>query len=165
MKAHNMNHWRFLTDFLSFRVIPPLRTEDAEAIRSPQKPKNASQKAELKSNGASKPDQTPSMGPTGPAHHDPFGPRFQDDPANLLSEVRPFDVFQQRIEEIAQEIDRLRNNRIKAVNDLSREGIAGHSVRDATVRIIFLTQSEDRESLLSTSIYAAHLKEHIKKLE
>src|SRR5213596_1451486 len=49
MKAHNMNHWRYLTDFLSFRVIPPLRTEDVEAIRSPQKPENANQKVAPKS--------------------------------------------------------------------------------------------------------------------
>src|SRR5438874_4492488 len=66
MKAHNMNHWRFLTDFLSFRVISPLRAEDVEVIRSPQKSKNANQKAALKSNGASKPAQTPSMAPLGP---------------------------------------------------------------------------------------------------
>ena len=72
MKAHNMNHWRHLTDFLSFRVIPPLRTEDVEAIRSQQKPENAKQKAAPKSKGASKPDPTTSMGPTGPAHHDLF---------------------------------------------------------------------------------------------
>src|SRR5204863_5148151 len=63
------------------------------------------------------------------------------------------------------EIDRLRNNRIKAVNDLSRDGMAGHSVMDATVRVLFLVQSEDAESLSSASIYAAHLKEHAKKLE
>jgi BACON domain-containing protein len=165
MKAHKMNHWRFLTDFLSFRVIPPLRADDVEAIRSPQKPKNNGQKAAQKSNGASKPDQTPLMGPTGPAQHSPFGSRFQDDPANLISEGKPFDVFQQRVEEISQEIDRLRNNRIKAVNDVSKDGIAGHNVGDATVRVIFLTQSEDHESLLSASLYAAHLKEHIKKSE
>src|SRR5947199_6419674 len=76
MKAHNMNHWRFLTDFLSFRVIPSLRTEDVEAIRSPQKPKHANQKAEQKPNGAAKPDQTQLMGPTGQAQHGPFGSRF-----------------------------------------------------------------------------------------
>src|SRR5205807_4713377 len=67
MKAHNMNHWRFLTDFLSFRVVPPLRAEDVEAIRSPQKVKNANQKGPLKSNGTAKSNQTSSRGPTGPA--------------------------------------------------------------------------------------------------
>lgn len=165
MKAYNMNHWRYLTDFLSFRVIPTLRTEDLEAIRSPQKAKNANQNAVQKSNGVSKSGQPSSPGLNGPTQHSPFGSRFQDDPASLISEGRPFDVFQQRIEEMAQEIDRIRNNRIKAVNDLSRDGIAGHSVRDATVRVIFLTQSEDHESLLSAATYAAHLKEHIKKVE
>ena len=103
-----------------------MRTEDIEAIRSPQKPKNANQEAAQKSNGAAKPDQTPLMGLTGPAQHGPFGSRFQDDPANPISEGGPFEVFQQRIEVIAQEIDRLRNNRIKAVNDLSRDGVGGH---------------------------------------
>jgi len=165
MKAHNMNHWRYLTDFLSFRVIPTLSSEDIEAIRSPQKVKNANQNAAQKSHGSSKPGHPSSTGPTGPAQHGPFGSRFQDDPASLISEGRPFDVFQQRIEEMTQEIDRIRNNRIKAVNDLSRDGIAGHSVRDATVRVIFLTQSEDHESLLSASTYAANLKKHVKKGE
>src|SRR5438105_3856845 len=50
MKAHNMNHWRFLTDFLAFRVISPLRIEDVEAIRSPKKAKDANQKGTAKSN-------------------------------------------------------------------------------------------------------------------
>ncbi len=165
MKAHNMNHWRYLTDFLTFRVIPTLRSEDIEVIRSPQKAKNANPNAAQKSNASSKPGSSSSTGPTGPAQHGPFGSRFQDDPASLISEGRPFDVFQQRIEEMAQEIDRIRNNRIKAVNDLSRDGVAGHSVRDATVRVIFLTQSEDHESLMSASTYAAHLKKHVKKVE
>src|SRR5438045_306712 len=37
MKVHELHHWRYLTDFLSFRTITPLRTEDVEAIRSQQK--------------------------------------------------------------------------------------------------------------------------------
>src|SRR5437588_8395908 len=73
MKAHNMNHWRFLTDFLSFRMIPPLRAEDVDAIGSPQNAKNANQKGTAKSNHASKFDQTSSKGPTGPFQQDLFG--------------------------------------------------------------------------------------------
>jgi hypothetical protein len=165
MKVHNMNHWRFLTDFLAFRVLPLLRAEEVEAIRSPQKPGTANQNGIQKSNGASNVTQTPPVGLTGQAQQSPAGSRFQDDLASLISEGRPLDAFRQRIESMTQEINRLRNNRIKAVNDLSTDGIAGQSVGDPTVRVIFLTHSDDRESLLSASAYAAYLKEHSKKSE
>src|SRR5437660_12814665 len=46
MKVHDLHHWRYLTDFLSFRSIPPLRVEDVEHIRSQQNAHNAQQQAQ-----------------------------------------------------------------------------------------------------------------------
>src|SRR5436309_7106224 len=124
MKAHNMHHWRFLTDFLSFRAIAPLRPEDAEAICPPPK----SKKATPPPSGATTPSQAPLIAPFGAVQPNSPSSHFQSDSSGPAGESRPLDMFQQRIGEIAREIDRLRNNRIKAVNDLSRDGMAGHSV-------------------------------------
>jgi len=164
MKVHDLHHWRYLTDFLSFRSIPPLRTEDVEAIRSQQKPQNA-QKAASKVKAPPKTERRGLTGRVDLTNQGAFSPPFQDDQGGLISEGRPFDIFQQRIEELTQEIDRIRNNRIAAVADLNKAGIAGRSVKDATVRVIFLTDAGHRESLFSVATYAAHLRAHFKKLE
>ncbi|HTD19095.1 MAG TPA: hypothetical protein VK667_06130, partial [Ktedonobacteraceae bacterium] len=45
MKVHDLHHWRFLTEFLSFRSIPPMRAEDVENIDSQKKLTNHQQTA------------------------------------------------------------------------------------------------------------------------
>ncbi len=164
MKVHDLHHWRFLTDFLSFRAIPPLRTEDVETIRHQQKSPHV-QPVPPKTQAVQKPEQTTLTGQVDMGNSHAFFSVLEDEQSGLISEARPFDVFQQRIEEITQEIDRIRNNRIAAVADLNKAGVAGRSVRDATVRIIFLSDAGHRESLVSAATYAAHVKQHFKKLE
>src|SRR5947209_244777 len=45
MKVHDVHHWRFLTEFLSFRSIPPMRPEDLESIDTQKKLINHQQEA------------------------------------------------------------------------------------------------------------------------
>ncbi|HZO71774.1 MAG TPA: hypothetical protein VFB60_06190 [Ktedonobacteraceae bacterium] len=162
MKAHDTPYWRCLTNFQDFRTLQPLSIEDIEFIRSQQKPGQTQQATPAPHTTTSAPSST---GPLGPAQQGQSSPRPQDDLASLISAGRPFEVFRRHIEEIAQKINNLRNNRIGAVNDKSTDGIVGQSIHDATVRVILLTHAEDRASLLNVSTFAAHLKEYIGKSE
>ncbi len=166
MKVHDLHHWRFLTEFLSFRSIPPMRAEDIENIDSQKKLTNHQQTA-TKSPRAKAPDkeQKGLFGPIDAANHGDSPSPFEVEQGGMINEDKPFDVFQQRIEEMIYEINRIRNNRIAAVGDLDKSGIAGRSIRDATVRVIFLTEAGSSESLISAAAYAAHLKEHFRKLD
>src|SRR5713226_5078571 len=164
MKVHDLHHWRFLTEFLSFQSIQPLRIEDVDTIRSQPKPQEA-QQATGQAKASSKAERKGLTGRVDPASQNAFFSSFQDDQGGLINEARPFNIFQQRIEELTQEIDRIRNNRIAAVGDLNKSGSAGRSVMDATVRIIFLTEASSKESLISAATYAARLKDHFRKLE
>ncbi|MFL5655648.1 MAG: hypothetical protein ACJ8CB_15905 [Ktedonobacteraceae bacterium] len=166
MKVHDLHHWRFLTEFLSFRSILPMRAEDIENIDSQKKLTNHQQTA-TKSPRAKAPDkeQKGLFGPIDAANHGDSPSPFEVEQGGMINEDKPFDVFQQRIEEMIYEINRLRNNRIAAVGDLDKSGIAGRSIRDATVRVIFLTEAGSSESLISAAAYAAHLKEHFRKLD
>ena len=161
MRVYDINHWRFLTDFLSFRSLSPLRDEDVKTIYSQQKAQSVV--LNPKATSASNKEQ---KGLTGridtSTKNTPLSP-FQTD--GLTDENQPFDVFQQHIEELSLEVDRIRTNRIVAVADLNKSGVAGRSVKDATVRIIFLTEAGNRESLITASAYSAQLKEHFRKLE
>jgi hypothetical protein len=55
-------------------------------------------------------------------------------------------------------ISRVHNNCIAAVKDLNRAAIVDYSSRDATVRVIFLTDIDHPESLTSAALYAERLK-------
>ena len=150
MKSHNVYHWRYLTDFLSFMRLNPLREDRRSGYQS---------------NGAS--DSEEAYGLMGQVHA--TGPdetifdaelRSSDDAENM-----PFNLFEQRIDELIQEISRVRNNRIAAVKDLNRAAIPGRSSRDSTVRVIFLTDIDHPESLTSAALYAERLKNYYRKLD
>lgn len=162
MKVQGIHHWRFLTDFLSFRTLSPLQPSDLEAIRVRNDPEKSQQ---VPPKGSPTFNQGASLTGYIDRGNQGIGTSSFQDTQGLISGGRPFDIFQQHIEEMTQEIDRIRNNRIAAQTDLNKGGVTGHTVRDATVRVIFLTNSESSESLSSASAYAAHLKAHFSKLE
>jgi len=58
----------------------------------------------------------------------------------------------------------VRNNHIVAGKDLNSAAILGRS-RDATVRVIFLTDINHPESLTSAALYAERLKNYYRKLD
>src|SRR5581483_9872205 len=127
MKAHDTPYWRCLTNFQDFRTLQPLSIEDIEFIRARQKPGQTQQAKPAPHTTTSAPSST---GPLGPAQQGQSSARPHADLASVISAGRPFEVFRRHIEEIAQKINNLRNNRIGAVNDKSTDGIVGQSIHD-----------------------------------
>jgi hypothetical protein len=160
MKLHEVNHWRYLTEFLSFRQFTPLHSEEVEAIIAQDQ--SASDATAVNGSGGDIHKKRPGSARDKEEKRTTL---FSSESAEFADDGKPSDVFQQHIEELIQETNRVRNNRIAAVNDLNKAGIPGRNMPDATTRVIFLTEANNRESLSSASAYAAKLKEHFVKLE
>lgn len=160
MKTYNVYHWRYLTDFLSFMRVAPATAFEERDLRQQGK-EDVDDQLEFPF------EDLEQRGPIGPVHRAASGNSlfFQDDQGEYTSGGMSFDLFEQKIDELKLEIDRIRNNRIAAVADLNKAGIPGRSLRDATVRVIFLTDAEREESLKSAAIYAEHIKNYYRKRE
>ncbi len=160
MKTYNVHHWRYLTDFLSFQRIAPSSAFDGVRDQQPTNGNSAGQKEIIF-------QESEEHGLTGPVHLPGTGSTifFQDEQRDIVSGDMPFDPFEQKVDELIQEINRIRNNRIAAVADLNKAAIPGRSTRDATVRIIFLTDAQNQSSLKSAAIYAERIKEYYSKRE
>lgn len=170
MKTQEVHHWRYLTEFLSFWTYEPMTVEEVHTLR-PENLANAngSQPSNTPSSANPSPSNTIHRGLTGkidPSTLKGFAaPFFQaDDDIAPLTEDRPTEFLEQNIQRIIQEADRLRNNRLVAVTDVEKT-MSGRSVKDATVRIFFLTDAERPDSLATTAAYAAHLKQIYAKKE
>jgi hypothetical protein len=158
MKLHEVNHWRYLTEFLSFRPVPLLHSEDIEAIIAQDQSDSELTVGKVSTRDAVHPKR---QGQASNTKEEKKTTLFSSE----NTEFATSDVFQQHIEELILETNRIRNNRIAAVNDLNKAGIPGRNMPDATTRVIFLTEATNQESLTSASVYAAKLKEHFVKLE
>jgi hypothetical protein len=148
MQAYEINHWRHLTKFLSFRVVSPLSSDNITALKKHQKP--GDEQPALAQDNTSDEQQKLARGPFQWSDSDPDA---------------PFDIFRQSIEELVLEIDRVRSNRIVAFQDLPKSGKVGQTKRDPTVRVIFITDAKNPESLASATVYAVRLKERFRKRE
>lgn len=150
MKSHDIYHWRYLSEFLSFMQINPT------------------------SDGAAPPAQAGNDVGENSAHG-LMGQIYATSPEEMLfaeemrdpagGEDMPFNLFEQKVKDLIREIDRVRNNRIAAVKDLNTAAIPGRSRSDSTVRVVFLTDIDHAESLTSAALYAERLKNHYRKLE
>lgn len=160
MKSYNVHHWRYLTDFLSFQRIAPASAFEGRRNQQPANANHNEQKEIIF-------QEEEEHGLIGLVHPSNSGNSlfFQDDQRDIVSGDMPFDLFEQKVDELIQEINRIRNNRIAAVADLNKAAIPGRSTRDATVRIIFLTDAENQNSLKSAAIYAERIKEYYRKRE
>ena len=149
MKTHNVHHWRLLTNFISFRRLSPIKEDSGLIVEN----EDEGEGEEL-------------QGPTGRVY--PMKSQnlflFEDKQSQTAPGNMPFDLFEQKIDELVLEINRMRNNRIAAFNDSDHSGIPGQSIQDATVRVIFLTDVKSHDSLTSAALYADALKEHYRKL-
>jgi hypothetical protein len=163
MKLQEIHHWRYLTDFMCFLQRTPMTCEDVNTLR-PGNEHNLrdSQQARAATNGSG--TKSILRGLTGPIDPStmkgiaaPFYFQRNDDIASF-TEDRPADMLRQSLHRFVQEIDRLRNNRHVAVADLDKL-MLGRSIKDPTVRVIFLTDIERPDSLATAAVYAAHLKQ------
>lgn len=161
MQAYEINHWRYLTKFLSFRFATPLTAEQIGSIR-----------ARKRSPG----DQVPASVPADVQlnHQGPTGRIYPAEPTAITAgsfqmndpdAQAPFDTFRQGIEEFVLEIDRVRLNRIVAFQDLPKSGTVSQIRRDPTVRVVFIADANNAESLASASAYAAEIKDRFRKRE
>lgn len=153
MKSYDIHHWRYLTEFLSFMRLAPLREEETGHKGYGQNNHTA--------------PTAPAFGLMGEVH--PVEPQngllFDNLRVPLDAGDIPFNLFEQTISTLIMEIDRLRNNRIAALKDLNRAAIPGQSSADATVRVIFLTDIEIPETLSSAALYAERLKTYYRRFE
>lgn len=180
MKTQEVHHWRYLSDFLSFWVYEPMTSDEVDVLRR-QKQNAAdapaqenghthteetalSEKTALVANGQAVSGLTGKIDPS--MQKGFYSPFFfqQDDDIAPIAEDRSTDLLQQNIHIIAQEVDRLRNNRIVAVTDLDKS-MSGRSTKDATVRVYLLTDVERPDSLATAAVYAATLKQYYEPYE
>ncbi len=169
MKTQDIHHWRYLTEFLSFWLEEPMTADEVKILR-PQNQNNShnSQPAGTSPSGDVSTSTSAKSGLTGkidPSTLKGYTPPFffqKVDDIAPLTENGPDERLQQDTQKFVQEIDRLRNNRHVAVADLEKS-MSGRSVKDATVRVLFLTDAERPDSLATTAIYAAHLKAYYAK--
>src|SRR5579884_3259374 len=113
MKTHNIYHWRYLTEFLSFLRIQPDQENDLN----------------FSSDEDAEDDEADSHGPLGNVYSQ-HATEFllpEKTTASFESEEINFDPFEQQISGLITEIDRIRNNRIAAVKDLNKAAIPGRS--------------------------------------
>jgi len=150
MKTYNVHHWRYLTEFISVQRIQMVQ-ENEYGIENAGDPEEDDEPSSL----------TGVANPTEPEN----ALFFNELRTQIGAEDVPFNYFEQKIDELIQEIDRIRNNRIAAVKDLNNAAIPGRSNRDSTVRVIFLTDLKYPESLSTAAIYAERLKAYYRKLE
>lgn len=146
MRIYDIHHWRYLTEFLHFtRITPSQRQAPPPEAQEEQEQQGPMGRVDLA--GAS------------------FAFMYEEEEESAAAGNMPASLFEQRIDELALQIDRVRNNRIAAVTDLNKAGIPGQSSRDATVRVIFLTDAHRPDSLYSAALYADALKTRYRKFQ
>src|SRR6266516_1315532 len=174
MDMHNTNHWRYLTKFLTFKSLAPLTAKEVTHLRSSAISHNG-HKSNVSANGQSgvvpPPNETQGklktvLGFTDQRDQHRFFPAriFHADGQSIPAHG-PNDEFLRNVEECIQEIDYVRNERIKATGDFGKDGRAGRNTRDPMVYVIFLTDADRPDSLSSAATYAAYLKEYYRRLE
>src|SRR5579885_847804 len=101
MKSYDVYHWRNLTEFLSFRTAPLVR--EHEAARDYRQPERE--------------EREPGYGLTGliPEQNPEDSFSFYNLRETTESEHMPFNLVEQTLNEMIDEINRIRNNRIAAV--------------------------------------------------
>jgi hypothetical protein len=135
MRMEHIHHWRYLSQFLSFKIITPLRGADGQAAPH----SHTGQQRGL-------------IGVVPPSQLDEQGQELAALPV------------EQQIAELMEEINRIRNNHFSAVQDGDIAGIIGNSTKDETVRVIFLADVTRAESLTTAAIYAEGLKGQAQRL-
>lgn len=174
MGMHNINHWRYLTRFLAFKSLAPLLAKEINHLRSLTKSPNGHQ-SNSPANGQSaagvQADTSQGklktvLGVTDQRDQHRFFPvRIFRPDAQSTPVQGPNDEFLRNVKECIQEIDYVRNERIKATGDFGKDGKAGRNTRDPIVYVIFLTDAERPDSLSSAAAYASYLKEYYRRLE
>jgi len=140
MQAYEINHWRHLPTFLSFLTLERPSVQYIDALKKQKQPQQSADQTATTESG--------------------LFPWTDDSNPDA-----PFDTFKQRVDALTLEIDRVRRNRIVAFQDLSKTGRVGQTRRDPTVRVMFVTDANNPQSLSSAAIYASQFRERFRQRE
>ncbi len=142
MQSTQVQRWRYLQNFLSFKQIDPLTQHAAPASTLDD------ELAELSA------EYTPSTQKLN-----------REINVSAATDASSRALFLQKTTELIREIDRIRTNRIVAMQDITNEKHLERSSRETVVRVIFLVDFALPASLTSAALYAEHLKHYYRKLE
>jgi hypothetical protein len=145
-------HWRYLTDIIHLKKLPPLTDAEIEALAAARAQQQVQQRA---LSGRSQQEQR--------QYIDRYY-RDEDDEPSFLDNLAN-DELRRHIEESMREINAIRNTRHQALADLGKQGTLGRNVIDPRVRVIFVADEGEPETLSSASAYAALLKHEYGILE
>jgi hypothetical protein len=159
MQVQHTHHWRYLTHFLSFRILAPLSQQTIQTFQASSNATRQLPSTFQPTNQSPANNQSQQNDPT-------TFPLIQD--RHIIGNIQEHtnntneqhDLLRQQIGSLVLEINRLRNNRIAAINNFSESSTPARGSRENTVRVIFLTDASQNDSLQSASLYAATLKAH-----
>lgn len=170
MKQHDIRMWSSLADFIAFKALEPIGDDDITLLTLPDTQEDEQNVAVPQSNGHSTNSKSHMISLTGSADQmdqtSSFPPQYQaanqdqseKDPDELIP---PHPSFAG----LPEKIDRLRNLRHNAVSNLGRDGNVGRNVKEPGVRVIFLADAQQSNSLFTTAACAEYLKLYYRKLE
>ncbi len=146
MDMKNVHHWRYLTDFLAFKKLPPISYEEAKEV---EQSRSSTQQQTQRALG----------GRYYSGERRPMPGTYVDEEndRSFIEEI-PNDELKRDIKECIQEIDAVRNKRLRAPGDVGKQGRVGRNAINPKVQVIFLTDAEDVDSLSSAATYSALLK-------
>ena len=151
MDMRHVPHWRYLTGFLHLKELPLLTDAEIDALAA-----TGQQQLQRRAlSGRSQQEQRRYIDSY--YRDDDDEPSFLDNLAN--------DELRRHIEESMGEINAIRNTRHQALGDLGKQGTVGRNAIDPRVRVIFVADEGEPETLTSASVYAALLKHEYGILE
>lgn len=125
LRSQGVHHWRYLTEFLSFTTIEPMSPEEVDTLRPSHQSRNGNTPAvPTSAANTARSEQKGLTGKIDPSSRRGYSPAVLEGDGSRL-ENRPFGVFQQNLDRMIQEADRIRNNHIVAVTDLDKAGTGG----------------------------------------
>ncbi len=154
----NVNQWRYLSSIIDFLSLGPMSQEELELYREPYKPQVSqgtqapqSKKERYGSSLTGKVD-------TKPTRHYGF---FNGTPQQEHFDDLPVGSFKEHLREILSICDVLRTKRVNATTDIGFGGRLENIRADGMVRIIFIADAQNDDSLATAATYAAYLRKNM----
>jgi hypothetical protein len=163
-QEHRVNHWQYLADFIDFQSVPPLDPQEVKGLwKRIEKDRNAvedsTSMASVDANGSLNNDDSNNQQGLSMQWQEPYLPfnRKVEDEDDVLPDTS---MLAEEYQDCTHRIDLIRNKRHNALSDLGKTGRLGKNKKYARTHVIFITDSRDRDSLNSASVFAAYLKQY-----
>lgn len=174
MKMNQIDLWNRLSDFISYAVPDLLDDEDIKGLQAQAHPHNGESWLGANGNGHASNTTVAGGGHGLTGRVEPFDQASSFPPQYQANYQHPFEDLDQEeentpfyrgFEVLIDEIDRIRNIRHNAVSDLGKSGTVGHNVKEPGVRVIFVADARQSNSLTTTAACAWYLKRFYRRLE